>query len=139
MTQFKVGDKVKVCDGYNFVPAQILSIGPKKIKVKMEAHGFFTEAVKRFLPTQMALLTETCVVVSVQNKRSRSGQFYVEKVKYPEFHLPAKYIPTQLYIQELDGVLICSLKDYLNKAQHLNQVSRDLKKILEAKIGYKII
>jgi hypothetical protein len=95
------GDKMWVLMEYNFVPCEVLSVGPKRVKVRAKV-PFCNEGEYRVDPEKLAATDEkVCIVWELWKGGNGRGAYRIERKLYPDKHyLPLDHPNTYDYVYE---------------------------------------
>lgn len=83
-------------DDYNWEKGEIISVGPKRYKIKMPATSITAEWTRRVPKEKCAMPDEeVCVVWETWRGTNGRGGYRVERVLYPGQRVPAKMVARQ--------------------------------------------
>lgn len=97
----KTGDKIHFLSEYTLLEGTILSVGPKRLKIFVPAHGFFTAHEVRIPFEKCALPTElVCVVWEKWKGGNGRGGYRLEKILYANLQQRASDWPRNALVYE---------------------------------------
>lgn len=94
-------DRVFVLIEYNLIPATVISICKKNVKVEVDARGWNAKHVRYVAPEKLADWNESIAVVwELWKGKNGRGGYRIEREHYDDRRVQAHRWPYQTYVNE---------------------------------------
>ena len=94
----KKGDLIYLLDGYDLMRGEVISIGPKNVKIEAQCIGPGTYTTSK--PFDRVAEPDESICVVWQRWKGIEGSYRIERELYPQYRRPAKNWPWQQHVWE---------------------------------------